>query len=105
LSSDWNIFSAPEAAEPDAPDDAPELGEGLALGDAVLPPEAPLEALSPAAVAASGNAKAAATDSAMRVFIFIISSPFYNQKPALISCRKESGYATSAGIALFLPAT
>jgi hypothetical protein len=46
----WNIFSAPELAEPVAPD------------------EAPLDALSPAATAASGNAKAAATD-AIRVFL------------------------------------
>jgi hypothetical protein len=71
----WNIFTAPEAAPPDAPDDAPELCDGLALGDAELAPEAPLEALSPAAVAASGNANAAATDTAMRAFIFVIPSP------------------------------
>jgi hypothetical protein len=39
---------------------------------AALPLDAPLEALSPAAMEARGIAKAAATDTAIRVFILVI---------------------------------
>jgi hypothetical protein len=82
LSRSLNVASAalllgPALAGPDAADEPPVLGDGVALGAAVVPAELPLaalSALSPAAWADSGNANAAATAAAIRVLSFIIIS-------------------------------
>lgn len=107
LSSDLNIFSAPpsdfdwledpapaepedppladpEAPELDEPDDPLLEGEVLGvLGVALVLPELPLDALSLAALssaawAARGRAKAAATAAAIMVFTFIMVSSWWD---------------------------